>query len=68
MRSIGMDGRAPDLPSCDWMVGHRSALESVLSDDVLARIPIRLVFPDAKIIPRRVRALIEFLALRASRM
>lgn len=52
----------------DWMVGHRSALEPVLSDYVLARIPIRLVFPDAKIIPRRVRALIEFLALRASRM
>lgn len=28
----------------DWMVGHRSALEPVLSDYVLARIPIRLVF------------------------
>ncbi|HCR94870.1 MAG: hypothetical protein CML50_20430 [Rhodobacteraceae bacterium] len=52
----------------DWMVGHRSALEPVLSDYVLAPIPIRLVFPDAKIIPRRVRALIEFLVLRASRM
>ncbi|MCA0850270.1 LysR family transcriptional regulator [Salipiger thiooxidans] len=49
----------------DWMLGFRPSLEPVLSDYVLAPIPIRLVFPEAKIVPRRVRALIEFLALRA---
>lgn len=52
----------------DWMLGHSGALEQVLEEYALEPIPIRLIFPDAKIIPRRVRTLIEFLLARAGRM
>lgn len=52
----------------DWMLGHAGALEQVLADYALEPIPVRLVFPEARIIPRRVRTLIEFLVERAGRM
>ncbi len=52
----------------DWIIHSKPALEQVLPDYVLAPIPIRIVFPEAKIFPRRLRALIDFLISRVGSM